>query len=250
MPAAIDGESGGLLLAKVGNFTCPAGVSQFQTDEYGHPLTFTPVNPASVSSYLHIMLTFKFSGNPGSKTLDNWFKIEKTKDGYKFVFCPSVCSTCKVMCKDLGIVLDGNGMQRLAVSKDPLYSKVLDVPGKGPPGRGPTITSYQNNGTGPNAHTKLALGITQLQAKKHGLPLTFAPVNPKKRWEVCKEIQERELDNWFKVEKTEDGYKFVFCPTVCSFCKVLCRDVGIFVDDRGNRRLALSDVPYSVHFYR
>ncbi|GKC80045.1 Kunitz trypsin inhibitor 2-like protein [Tanacetum coccineum] len=58
------------------------------------------------------------------------------------------------------------------------------------------------------------------------------------------------LDNWLKIEKTEDGYQFVWCPTVCNFCKVLCRDVGIFVDDHGNRRLALSDVPYSVHFYR
>ncbi|GJY52723.1 Kunitz trypsin inhibitor 2-like protein [Tanacetum coccineum] len=141
--------------------------------------------------------------------------------------------------------------------------------------------------TGP--HKTCPLGITQLQAKKHGLPLTFAPVNPKKRvirlstdanikfsgptscnesnvWRLKYDeaIQQyfvtvggvqgnpgREtLDNWFKVEKTEDGYKFVFCPTVCNFCKVLCRDVGIFVDDRGNRRLALSDVPYSVHFYR
>ncbi|GKB96369.1 miraculin-like protein [Tanacetum coccineum] len=59
-------------------------------------------------------------GNPGPDTLDNWFKIEKTKDGYKFVYCPSVCSTCKVKCKDLGIVLGVNGMRRLAVSKDPL----------------------------------------------------------------------------------------------------------------------------------
>ncbi|PWA39184.1 proteinase inhibitor I3 [Artemisia annua] len=59
-------------------------------------------------------------GNPGPETLDNWFKIEKTLFGYKFVYCPSVCSTCKVMCKDLGIVSGFSGMQRLAVSKDPL----------------------------------------------------------------------------------------------------------------------------------
>ncbi|GKE26379.1 miraculin-like protein, partial [Tanacetum coccineum] len=70
-------------------------------------------------------------GNPGPETLDNWFKIvflgkdnwfkiEKTLFGYKFVFCPSVCSTCKVMCNDLGIVLGLNGMQRLGVNKDPL----------------------------------------------------------------------------------------------------------------------------------
>lgn len=56
------------------------------------------------------------------------------------------------------------------------------------------------------------------------------------------------LDNWFKIEKTDDGYKFVFCPTVCNFCKVICRDVGIFLDGNGMRRLALSDVPFSVIF--
>ncbi|GJV84099.1 miraculin-like protein [Tanacetum coccineum] len=150
MPAARDGESGRLLLAIVGNFTCPARVSQFRTNEYGHPLTFIPVNPKKGVIRLSTDVNIKFSGstichesnvwklkydkymkqyavmmggvlgNPGSKTLENWFKIEKTKDGYKFVFCPSVCSTCKVMCKDIGIVLDVNGMQRLAVSKDPL----------------------------------------------------------------------------------------------------------------------------------
>ncbi|GJY52728.1 miraculin-like protein [Tanacetum coccineum] len=150
MPAARDGESGGLLYAAVGNFTCPAGVAQFRTDEYGDPLTFTPVNPKKGVIRLSTDVNIKFSGstichesnvwkfkydknmkqyavmmggvegNPGPETLDNWFKIEKTKDGYKFVFCPSVCSTCKVKCKDLGIVLGVNGMQRLAVSKDPL----------------------------------------------------------------------------------------------------------------------------------
>ena len=146
-----DMYNGGLIRAAVGNFTCPAGVSQVGKDEYvGDPLTFTPVNPKKGVIRLSTDVNIKFSGstichesnvwklkydknvklyavmvggvegNPGPKTLDNWFKIEKTKDGYKFVFCPSVCSTCKVTCKDLGIVLGVNGMQRLAVSKDPL----------------------------------------------------------------------------------------------------------------------------------
>nr|GFA33935.1 AT-hook motif nuclear-localized protein 1-like [Tanacetum cinerariifolium] len=126
--------------------------SGLMSDEYGGPLTFTPVNPKKGVIRLSTDVNIKFSGstichesnvwkfkydknikqyavmmggvlgNPGSKTLDNWFKIQKTKDGYKFVFCPSVCSTCKVKCKDLGIVLGVNGMQRLAVSKDPLSS--------------------------------------------------------------------------------------------------------------------------------
>ncbi|PWA94013.1 proteinase inhibitor I3 [Artemisia annua] len=143
--------NGGLILAKVGNFTCPAGVSQVGKDDYiGDPLTFTPVNPKKGVIRLSTDVNIKFSGstmchesnvwkfkydknikqyavmmggvegNPGPETLDNWFKIEKTLFGYKFVYCPSVCSTCKVMCKDLGIVSGFNGMQRLAVSKDPL----------------------------------------------------------------------------------------------------------------------------------
>ena len=58
------------------------------------------------------------------------------------------------------------------------------------------------------------------------------------------------VDNWFKIEKDEDDYKLVFCPTVCNFCKVKCRDVGVFIDDAGVRRLALSDVPFKVMFKR
>ncbi|KAL6280095.1 hypothetical protein ACE6H2_016976 [Prunus campanulata] len=53
--------------------------------------------------------------------------------------------------------------------------------------------------------------------------------------------------NWFKIEKFGDDYKLVFCPTVCNFCKVICRDVGIFFQD-GKRRLALSDVPFRAMF--
>ncbi|MBA0571669.1 hypothetical protein Golob_002048 [Gossypium lobatum] len=58
------------------------------------------------------------------------------------------------------------------------------------------------------------------------------------------------IDNWFKIEKHEDDYKLVFCPTVCDFCKVMCRDVGVFIDDAGVRRLALSDVPFKIMFKR
>ena len=55
------------------------------------------------------------------------------------------------------------------------------------------------------------------------------------------------VDNWFKIEKYQDDYKIVFCPAVCNFCKVMCRDVGVFVQD-GMRRLVLSDVPLKVMF--
>ncbi|XP_010498164.1 PREDICTED: miraculin-like [Camelina sativa] len=57
------------------------------------------------------------------------------------------------------------------------------------------------------------------------------------------------VDNWFKIDKFDNDYKIRFCPTVCNFCKVICRDVGVFVQD-GKRRLALSDVPLKVMFKR
>ncbi|KAJ8750133.1 hypothetical protein K2173_014048 [Erythroxylum novogranatense] len=53
--------------------------------------------------------------------------------------------------------------------------------------------------------------------------------------------------NWFKIEKYDDDYKLVFCPSVCDYCKVLCRDVGIYNKD-GKRHLALSDMPFKVMF--
>ncbi|KAI9092487.1 hypothetical protein K1719_027615 [Acacia pycnantha] len=56
------------------------------------------------------------------------------------------------------------------------------------------------------------------------------------------------VSDWFKIEKYEDGYKFVYCPTVCSTCKVQCKDIGIYLDSHGNRRLALSDTPYKIQF--
>lgn len=123
---------------------------------------------------------------------------------------------------------------------------------------------------------------------RNGLPLTFSPVNIKKgiirvstdhnfnfssALTLCVQSSVWKLDsydesigqwfvttggilgspgrvttgNWFKIEKYQDDYKLVFCPSVCNFCKVVCRDVGIFVD-KGERRLALSDVPFKVMF--
>ncbi|KAF7820293.1 miraculin-like [Senna tora] len=56
--------------------------------------------------------------------------------------------------------------------------------------------------------------------------------------------------SWFKIEKYEDGYKLVYCPStnVCSYCNVQCRDIGVYDDGNGYKRLALSDVPYKVQF--
>ena len=55
------------------------------------------------------------------------------------------------------------------------------------------------------------------------------------------------ISNWFKIEKYEDSYKLVYCPSVCNDCSYQCRDLGIYEDQYG-QRLALSDVPYKVQF--
>ncbi|XP_061375345.1 kunitz trypsin inhibitor 5-like [Gastrolobium bilobum] len=58
----------------------------------------------------------------------------------------------------------------------------------------------------------------------------------------------RTINNWFKIEKYENDYKLVFCPTFCAYCRVQCRDIGVYEDRNGNKRLALTDVPYKVRF--
>ncbi|WMV21155.1 hypothetical protein MTR67_014540 [Solanum verrucosum] len=86
-----------------------------------------------------------------------------------------------------------------------------------------------------------------------GLPLTFTPVNPKKGQYFITlggtqgNPGRETISNWFKIEKFDRDYKLLYCPTVCDFCKVICRDIGIFIQD-GVRRLALSDVPFKVMF--
>ncbi|KAK2421578.1 miraculin [Trifolium repens] len=46
--------------------------------------------------------------------------------------------------------------------------------------------------------------------------------------------------NWFKIEKADKDYVLSFCPSV-STTQTLCRELGLFVDDTGNKHLALSD---------
>ncbi|KAK7270711.1 hypothetical protein RJT34_26068 [Clitoria ternatea] len=58
------------------------------------------------------------------------------------------------------------------------------------------------------------------------------------------------ISNWFKIEKYENDYKLVSCPTFCAYCRVQCRDIGVYEDQNGNKRLALTDIPYKVRFQR
>lgn len=64
MPAARDGESGGILLVTLGNFTFPAGAAQFRTDENEDSLTFTPVDGDSFLTLMHfgLMLSARYMG--------------------------------------------------------------------------------------------------------------------------------------------------------------------------------------------
>ncbi|KAA8518071.1 hypothetical protein F0562_015545 [Nyssa sinensis] len=59
-------------------------------------------------------------GNPGCGTLRNWFRIEKDRDDYKFVFCPSVCDTGRLLCHNVGIFRE-DGVLRLALSDYPVW---------------------------------------------------------------------------------------------------------------------------------
>ncbi|KAM7469005.1 hypothetical protein LguiA_007188 [Lonicera macranthoides] len=143
------GKGGGLTLASTGNKPCPLDVVQEKYEfKSGLPLTFTPVDPKKGVIRVSTDLNIKFStatkcpqsttwkldydkllqqyvitsggveGNPGPKTLNNWFKIEKYENDYKFLFCPSVCNYCKVICRDVGIFMK-NGMRYLALSDVP-----------------------------------------------------------------------------------------------------------------------------------
>ncbi|KAK9145398.1 hypothetical protein Sjap_005301 [Stephania japonica] len=57
------------------------------------------------------------------------------------------------------------------------------------------------------------------------------------------------FSNWFLIEKFDDDYKLMFCPSVCKSRKeILCQDIGIEVDGEGKRRLAISSEPFKVKF--
>ncbi|CAA6666613.1 unnamed protein product [Spirodela intermedia] len=56
------------------------------------------------------------------------------------------------------------------------------------------------------------------------------------------------VSNWFNVRKAEEGgYNLVFCPGVCEVCRVICGDLGLFVED-GKTWLGLRGSSFSVVF--
>lgn len=140
----IRGRGGGLTMSKPENRTCPISVIQDQLEvSRGRPLKFSPSDKSRiirVSTDLNFIFsetsiwnignfdettnqwfvsTCGVQGNPGQKTVSNWFKIEKFENDYKIVFCPSVCNFCKVMCRDIGVFVQ-DGKRRLVLSDVPL----------------------------------------------------------------------------------------------------------------------------------
>lgn len=147
--------TGGLLLDHPENKTCPLEIVQASTNQPypGIPVSFSPIYPKKgvvrVSTDLNILFDKAYTpcpeshwwrvdvydpstgnyflttggvqGNPGPKTIRNWFKIEKFGPAgeYKLVYCPTFCSYCKVMCRDVGVFAE-NGKRRLALRDAPL----------------------------------------------------------------------------------------------------------------------------------
>ncbi|KAK1390119.1 Alpha-amylase/subtilisin inhibitor [Heracleum sosnowskyi] len=155
LPAVrVGGNGGGLGLSSRGG-ACPFTVMQESHEQSnGLPVRFLPVNykmDANISLSSDINIVFHaaticvqstgwkvagvdeitgrryvksggLTGHPGVNTVSNWFKVEKNEngDGYKIVFCPSVCSFCKLVCGNVG-VFDENGKKWLGLSDgDPL----------------------------------------------------------------------------------------------------------------------------------
>lgn len=66
-------------------------------------------------------------GRPGAATVRNWFKIEGFGEGYRIVYCPSVCSTCRVECGVVGVYVE-KGRRWLGLGGQPLlisFKKVI-----------------------------------------------------------------------------------------------------------------------------
>ncbi|RAL41728.1 hypothetical protein DM860_008910 [Cuscuta australis] len=148
----IRGGGGGLYPAntKPNTFGCPLDIIQEASEvQKGIPVVFSPVNATAAvplstdlnvrfytpticarrmgwkmdgldeSSKQYFVKTGGAEGNPGPQTLSSWFKIEKAGSDYKFVFCPTVCNVCKVVCKDVGIYVQKNGARFLVLSEIP-----------------------------------------------------------------------------------------------------------------------------------
>nr|GMC52717.1 kunitz trypsin inhibitor 2-like [Ipomoea batatas] len=145
---------GGLDLAPMGNQSCPQHVVQDNNDWLGQVIQFHPVNSKDgvIRESTDLNIAFPNAntgcpesnvwtiigdvswyddtqyvtaggeiGNPGERTLVNWFKIVKTANAYKLRFCPDVCSSCDFVCQDVSVTAEGDrGQKYLVLSDAPL----------------------------------------------------------------------------------------------------------------------------------
>ncbi|CAA7043117.1 unnamed protein product [Microthlaspi erraticum] len=78
----------------------------------------------------------------------------------------------------------------------------------------------------------------------------------RKQFFVMASSKDRFSSSTFDLKKTGDAYKIMFCPSIdCAasnskLCGSGCSDIGIFVDEKGVRRLAFSSKPHLVKFKR
>nr|GMD32827.1 kunitz trypsin inhibitor 2-like [Ipomoea batatas] len=140
-------QGGGLDLASTGNETCPKSVVQVAPKVAGNSVSFFPaVNPkgavrngtdlnvvfsgpntgcpestvwqiahdAENVDVIQYVLSGGDKGNPSSSTARSWFMIMKTKNGYKFKFCPVLLCDCNPICLDIGIKVE-NRHRRLVL---------------------------------------------------------------------------------------------------------------------------------------
>ncbi|KAG5617823.1 hypothetical protein H5410_017647 [Solanum commersonii] len=114
---------GDIGLAFIGTQVCPLGIGPRLNNDPGLSINFFPVN----SKKDHMITNGGVKGNPGRDTISNWFKIVKYGVGYKFVFCPSVCNYCDVICKNVGVFVQNNGQALLALSNEPLEVRFKKV---------------------------------------------------------------------------------------------------------------------------
>nr|GMD37892.1 kunitz trypsin inhibitor 2-like [Ipomoea batatas] len=145
-------QGGGFDLASTGSQSCPQSVVQDDPYWWGNTIQFYPVDPKkgvvrewndlniefpnaytgcpennvwtiagdlSVYGDSHYITAGGEKGNPGAQTLNNWFKILKTRNNYRLLSCPDVCNYCSYICRDVGISVEG-GQRRLVLSDTPL----------------------------------------------------------------------------------------------------------------------------------
>ncbi|KAI3809219.1 hypothetical protein L1987_25189 [Smallanthus sonchifolius] len=151
---AVSGRGGGVTLSPTTlNQTCPLDVAQENNEQRnGLPLNFLlaiPNRAGVIRSSADLNIKFSSGttcgkpavwrvenvngqrvvsslgvvGNPGGKTISNWFRIEKYENDYKIVFCPSVCKACRPACGDVGTTIAKNGRRSLLLSNEPLKVK-------------------------------------------------------------------------------------------------------------------------------